>query len=904
MRSPRTATTGALLALLALLASPVTAASAAEPAAVPVRAFERPVTPIGDEPARMVDVEPGDFAAEGAALPADLQQALARDVGLSGAEWLAQSEAGNAAADVVADLTKVIDVVDARLEGYDLVVTVENAADARLAQSVGARVEFGSTAGVRGTEVIEGLEPAEDLLGGLPYIFNNAARCSVGFAGINTTSNQLQMLSAGHCEDVVGDQRRLASIDRPTISGGSLSTPLTTIGNGGLHVTDEYPNPGYGNDTFYDLGLTPVTGSGWVGKPEVVTWENSTSGAPLASPPLVLRDAGPAMAGTTLCKSGATTGWTCGLITDVDELVYVGNGTPSCPAITAGDYCVGAIEAAICVRGGDSGGPAVVGSRAVGISSAATNSTADSCAIAGNIGVFATLFSAFPEFEQVTKVYPNWEPLIDVSTPAVTRTGTDFSGTLADGTVRHSVDIEFSNGRTVSAPVGSDGTWSIDASNAYIATADYEVTARWGEGSRSDAVVGSISIPTGAVGGRVTTNDSSGAAISGANVRFHDTEGVFISQTTTDANGDFLAPSLAAGDYLVRVVDPSGNYTSRWFPNATSSASATPVTVTSEQTTSGIDVRLTDVPVWPPAVSRIAGSDRYATAAKIAQQYVPFAPGEGVVYVATGTGFADALSAAAAAAYLDAPLLLTAPTSLPSAIRTEIVRLKPHKIVIVGGTSVVSASVERTLRGLAPTVVRQAGSDRYSTSRVVTSGAFGAGGASTAFVATGSGFADALAAAAAAGKVGAPVILVDGSRSGVPSATRTLLANLGVTDVYVVGGTAVVSNGILSTIRGYGFIDSATRLAGSDRYTTSMAITQKIFPGSNPGGYFAVGTGYADALAGAALAGGKGEPLYIVPPNCVPRTVLTHMEATGVEQVRLLGGTAVLNSRVFALSHC
>ena len=270
MRSPRTATTGALLVLLALLGAPVTAASAAEPAATPVRGLERPVSPVGDEPSRMVDVEPGDFAAEGAALPADLQQALSRDVGLTGAEWLAQSEAGNAAADVVADLSKVIDVVDARLEGYDLVVTVENAADARLAESVGARVEFGSTPAVRGTDVIDGLEPAADLRGGLPYIFNNAARCSVGFPGINTTTDQLQMLSAGHCEDVPGDQRRVTSIDRPTISGGTLSSPVT-LGNGGLHVTDEYPNPGYTQDTFYDLGITPVTAAGWVGKPEVVT---------------------------------------------------------------------------------------------------------------------------------------------------------------------------------------------------------------------------------------------------------------------------------------------------------------------------------------------------------------------------------------------------------------------------------------------------------------------------------------------------------------------------------------------------------------------------------------------------------------------------------------------------------
>jgi|GEM_PF-652076 len=902
MRS-RTATTGAFLALIALLASPVTAASAAEPAVAPARAFERPVTPVGDDPPRMMDVSPEDFVAEGAALPVGLQQALARDVGLTGAEWLAQSEAGNAAADVVAELTEVIDVVDARLEGYDLVVTVENAADARLAQSVGARVEFGSASETRETGVLEGLEPAADLRGGLPYIFNNVARCSVGFAGINTVTDQLQMLSAGHCEDQVGDQRRVTSINRPTIAGGSLSSPVT-LGNGGLHVTDEYPNPGFSDDTFYDLGLTPVTASGWVGKPEVVTWGYSTSGAPLSSDPLVVRDAGPALVGSTLCKSGSTSGWTCGPITFVDVRRYVGEDEDQpCPSVVAGEYCVGGIQANICVRRGDSGGPAMVGSRAIGISSAATNAGTSTCAVDENLGVFSTLYSAAPQLEQVTKIYPNWEPLIDVSTPVVVRDGTDFSGTLEDGTVRHSVDIEFSNGRTLTTPVGSDGTWSIDASTAYIATADYEVTARWGNGSRSDAVLGSISIPTGGALGRVTTAEG-GAGLAGIAVRFHDTAGVFISETVTDENGGFQVSNLAAGAYLAQMVDSTGEYSTTWFRNAPSSATAEPFQVFSEQTTNSIDVVLPVAPIWPPEVSRIAGDDRYRTAAKIAEEYAAFAPGEGVVYVATGQGFADALSAAAAAAYLDAPLLLTAPTSLPSVIKTQIQRLKPETIIIVGGTSVVSTGVENALKALAPNVERQAGPDRYTTSRIVSREAFKTDGATTAFVATGSGFADALAAASAAGSMGAPVVLVDGSSSGVPSATRSLLSDLGVTDVYVAGGTAVVSSSILSTLRGYSFIDSAIRLAGSDRYTTSMEITEEIFPGTNPGGYFAVGTGYADALAGAALAGGAGEPLYIVPPNCVPGAVLTHMESTGVEEVRLLGGTAVLSSRVFDLRRC
>jgi putative cell wall-binding protein len=892
MRSPRTATTGALLALVALLAAPVTAASAAEPAAVPVRALERPVTPIGDEPPRMVDVDARDFADEAAELPSGLEQALQRDVGVTGAEWLAQAEAAAAAIDVVEALREHVEVQGYRLDGTDLVVSVATSLEAEIVRSVGAIAVVGEARDRVEVSDLE-LQPATDLRGGMPYRFGGS-RCSIGLPGLNTVTDERQALTAGHCGESSTAMREILNATQPNVfvtsspHGQDIGNPVPNS-----HLTGDVdgdvapPSTPSAGDRFYDHGLIAVDEPNWTQKPEVVTWGFSSTGAPLSSEPLVIRDAGPGIEGATACKSGATSGWTCGEILAVDSLFNVG-----------GDYYVAGISARLCMRGGDSGGPAMIGDRAIGINSA---STADDTCVSDDVGVFSTLYS---DFESVTDLFPNWEPLIDVSTPDVTRNGTDFSGTLDDGTIRHSVDIEFSNGRTLTTPVGSDGTWSIDASTAYIATADYEVTARWGEGSRSDAVLGSISIPTGAITGRITTAGSGGAAIDDARVRFHDTAGVFLSETTTDANGEYAALGLAAGDYLIRVIDPSGEHTSKWFPSASSAASGTAVTVNSGQTTSGIDVSLPDVPIWPPAVSRIAGDDRYRTAAKIAQEYAPFTPGEGVVYVATGQGFADALSAAAAAAYLDAPLLLTAPTSLPSVIRSEIVRLKPHTIIIVGGTSVVSSGVERALKKLAPNVERQAGSDRYTTSRIVSREAFEADGATTAFVATGSGFADALAAASAAGSMGAPVVLVDGSSSRVPSATRTLLADLGVDDVYVAGGTAVVSNGILSTIRGYGFIDSATRLAGSDRYTTSMAITEEIFPGTNGSGYFAVGTGYADALAGAALAGGRGEPLYIVPPNCVPRAVLTHMKSTGVEEVSLLGGTAVLSSRVAALSRC
>ena len=112
--------------------------------------------------------------------------------------------------------------------------------------------------------------------------------------------------------------------------------------------------------------------------------------------------------------------------------------------------------------------------------------------------------------------------------------------------------------------------------------------------------------------------------------------------------------------------------------------------------------------------TRVYGADRYETAIKVAAS---FSPGVPVVYVATGMNYPDALSAAPAAAAQGGPLLLVPPTGLSAAVRDELRRLKPALIVVAGGEGAVSRSTYTALSGLAPSIRRDAGADRYSTSR-------------------------------------------------------------------------------------------------------------------------------------------------------------------------------------------
>lgn len=300
-----------------------------------------------------------------------------------------------------------------------------------------------------------------------------------------------------------------------------------------------------------------------------------------------------------------------------------------------------------------------------------------------------------------------------------------------------------------------------------------------------------------------------------------------------------------------------------------------------------------------PSVSRESGSDRYETAVAVAEKDFPGTAK--TVFLATGTDFADALSAAPAAAAKHAPLLLTQPGGLPSEVEAELTSLAPKTVVVVGGTGAISNAVISELKALpsGPSVSRISGADRYATSRAVAAAEFGT--AHGVFVATGLDYPDALSAGAAAGARDDPVILVPGTESSLDAATKAAISALTPSAIYVVGGTGVITAGLQS---GLSLIAPTTRLAGSDRYATSIAVGQAMFASPTSTAYFASGADYPDALVGAAAAGSAGQALYLVQPTCIPGPVVGELGRLGVSGGILLGGTGALSSNVAELGVC
>lgn len=197
-------------------------------------------------------------------------------------------------------------------------------------------------------------------------------------------------------------------------------------------------------------------------------------------------------------------------------------------------------------------------------------------------------------------------------------------------------------------------------------------------------------------------------------------------------------------------------------------------------------------------VTRVAGADRYATAARIsASGYLAGVP---TVYVATGEGFADALAGVAVAGRDRAPVLLVKSGAMPFATDAELTRLRPGRIVILGGTVSVDSQVEAALATYTSgPVTRLAGVDRYATAVAISAASYTAGGPTSVYLSTGSAFPDSLAAGPPAGLDGDPILLVSSSR--LPASVADEIRRLDPSQVIVVGGPASISEAVRAELR-------------------------------------------------------------------------------------------------------
>lgn len=161
------------------------------------------------------------------------------------------------------------------------------------------------------------------------------------------------------------------------------------------------------------------------------------------------------------------------------------------------------------------------------------------------------------------------------------------------------------------------------------------------------------------------------------------------------------------------------------------------------------------------------------------------------VVIASGNFFADGLSISAVAAAKGYPIVLSDTDALPAESEETIKKIKPSKIYIIGGTSVISDNVKENVKKLSgvsdENIVRIWGEDRYSTSINIAK-SFELNNKIATF-ASGVDFPDALSGSVLAAKLNAPLILISDNNN-----QQKKFLDLGeYSDQIIFGGTASVS---------------------------------------------------------------------------------------------------------------
>lgn len=206
--------------------------------------------------------------------------------------------------------------------------------------------------------------------------------------------------------------------------------------------------------------------------------------------------------------------------------------------------------------------------------------------------------------------------------------------------------------------------------------------------------------------------------------------------------------------------------------------------------------------------------------------------------------------------------------------------------------SMLESSCQENPEPVPPEVIRFAGLDRYATATKV-SQQF-APGVDTVYVATGVSFPDALAAAARAGSLGGPVLLV--RPTSVPAATSVELARLDPANLVVVGGTTSVSTLVANQLRAVVPGATFTRHAGANRYETAALVAGDLDTADVV--YVATGENFPDALAAASRAGSLDAPVLLVRQGSVPTATAAQLARLTPDRIVILGGPTSVSAAV------
>ena len=290
------------------------------------------------------------------------------------------------------------------------------------------------------------------------------------------------------------------------------------------------------------------------------------------------------------------------------------------------------------------------------------------------------------------------------------------------------------------------------------------------------------------------------------------------------------------------------------------------------------------VPPVNPNVIRIAGTNRFETAFKVADQMKKNLGLEkfDAIIVASGTNFPDALSGSYLAAVKRAPILLSFNEAYNDQAKNYIREnlAADGTVYLLGSVDVVPETFEEDLEGF--NVKRLAGPNRFDTNLEILK-EVGVEGKEI-LVCSGLGFADSLSASATE----LPILLVWNDLFENQKAFLEEYASGG--KFCIIGGETAVSKQIERQIGQYG---QTRRVGGTNRFMTSVMIAETFFD-APASAVLAYAWNYPDGLCGGALASTMDAPLILTMTK-YENAAAGYIQSEGIDKGAVLGGTGLIS---------
>ena len=227
-------------------------------------------------------------------------------------------------------------------------------------------------------------------------------------------------------------------------------------------------------------------------------------------------------------------------------------------------------------------------------------------------------------------------------------------------------------------------------------------------------------------------------------------------------------------------------------------------------------------------------------------------------------------------------------------LRTAVATASDGKRSTLGGAAFRSR-LQLPSRWIGTPVVRVAGSDRDSTRVAAGRRAPLQDPKGTVVIASGetAHLVDGLVAAPLAAVEDAPLLL--SARTGLPGPVGDEVARLGVTNAILVGGTAAMSEQVVTDLRSRG-VQNVQRIAGADRFDTGLQVARAM---GAPRSVAVIASGengrLADALGAGGPAAATGRPILLVTRDGVPLPTRQALTEMGTSSTIVVGGPAAIS---------